>query len=63
MAQKGPWIGPQVVVVIISGSVAPLTDTVHNFSDAGLRRPLWVSFVIGDTAEAKSKRQGGANSG
>ena len=37
----------QVVVVIISGSVALLADTVHNFSDALTAVPLWVAFVIG----------------
>ncbi len=37
----------QVLVVIISGSVALLADTVHNFSDALTAVPLWVAFVIG----------------
>jgi cation diffusion facilitator family transporter len=37
----------QVVVVIISGSVALLADTIHNFSDALTAVPLWVAFVIG----------------
>ena len=37
----------QVVVVIISGSVALLADTVHNFSDALTAVPFWVAFVIG----------------
>ena len=37
----------QVVVVIISGSVGLLADTVHNFSDALTAVPLWVAFVIG----------------
>ena len=37
----------QVVVVVISGSVALLADTVHNFSDALTAVPLWVAFVIG----------------
>jgi cation diffusion facilitator family transporter len=37
----------QVVVVIISSSVALLADTVHNFSDALTAVPLWVAFVIG----------------
>ena len=37
----------QVVVVVISGSVALLADTIHNFSDALTAVPLWVAFVIG----------------
>jgi len=37
----------QVVVVIISGSVALLADTVHSFSDALTAVPLWAAFVIG----------------
>jgi cation diffusion facilitator family transporter len=37
----------QVVVVIITGSVALLADTVHNFSEALTAVPLWVAFVIG----------------
>ena len=37
----------QLVVVLISGSVALLADTVHNFSDALTAVPLWVAFVLG----------------
>ena len=37
----------QVVIVVISGSVALLADTIHNFSDALTAIPLWVAFVIG----------------
>ena len=37
----------QVVVVIISASVALPADTVHNFSDALTALPLWVAFVNG----------------
>lgn len=36
----------QVVVVIISGSVALLADTVHNFGDALSALPLAVAFVL-----------------
>ncbi|WP_447349944.1 cation transporter, partial [Salmonella enterica] len=35
----------QAAVVAISGSVALLADTVHNFSDALTAVPLWVAFV------------------
>src|SRR5215218_992884 len=36
----------QLVVVIISGSVALLADTIHNFGDAGTAIPLWIAFVL-----------------
>ena len=37
----------QLAVVVISGSVALLADTVHNFSDALTAIPLWIAFVLG----------------
>ena len=37
----------QIVVVAISGSVALLADTIHNFSDALTAVPLWVAFMLG----------------
>jgi len=37
----------QGVVVVITGSVALLADTIHNFSDALTAVPLWVAFVLG----------------
>ena len=37
----------QVVVVVISGSVALLADTVHNFADALTAVPLAVAFWLG----------------
>jgi cation diffusion facilitator family transporter len=37
----------QLVVVVISGSVALLADTIHNFSDALTAVPLWIAFVLG----------------
>jgi len=36
----------QVVIVAISGSVALLADTVHNFSDALTAIPLWLAFTL-----------------
>lgn len=36
----------QVAVVILSGSVALLADTIHNFADATTAIPLWVAFVL-----------------
>lgn len=31
----------QLVVVVLSGSVALLSDTIHNFGDAATAVPLW----------------------
>src|SRR3989337_4398663 len=36
----------QIVVVWLSGSVALLADTIHNFGDAATAVPLWISFVL-----------------
>lgn len=36
----------QLGVVLITGSVALLADTIHNFSDALTALPLWVAFVL-----------------
>jgi cation diffusion facilitator family transporter len=37
----------QLLIVVVSGSVALLADTIHNFSDCLTAIPLWVAFVIG----------------
>jgi cation diffusion facilitator family transporter len=36
----------QVVIVVISGSVALLADTIHNFSDALTAIPLGIAFTL-----------------
>ena len=43
----------QLVVVAVSGSVALLADTIHNFSDALTAIPLWIAFVIGRRAATR----------
>jgi cation diffusion facilitator family transporter len=40
----------QLVVVAVSGSVALMADTIHNFSDALTAVPLWIAFVLGRRA-------------
>jgi len=40
----------QLLVVGVSGSVALLADTVHNFSDALTAVPLWIAFLVGRRA-------------
>jgi cation diffusion facilitator family transporter len=37
----------QVVVVVFTGSVALLADTIHNFGDALTAVPLWIAFRLG----------------
>jgi cation diffusion facilitator family transporter len=36
----------QVAVVLFSGSVALLADTIHNFGDATTSIPLWIAFAL-----------------
>jgi len=43
----------QLVIVLLSGSVALLADTIHNFSDALTAIPLWVAFVLGRRAATR----------
>lgn len=43
----------QAVVVAMSGSVALLADTVHNFSDALTAVPLWIAFILGRRAATR----------
>lgn len=37
----------QAVIVVISGSVALLSDTLHNLTDALTAIPLWIAFAVG----------------
>lgn len=43
----------QALVVVLSGSVALLADTIHNFSDALTALPLWMAFVVGRRAPTR----------
>jgi cation diffusion facilitator family transporter len=43
----------QLLIFLISGSVALLADTIHNFSDALTAVPLWVAFVLGRRAATR----------
>ena len=36
----------QMVVVVLSGSVALLADTIHNVGDATTAIPLWIAFAL-----------------
>ncbi|KKF03196.1 cation transporter [Mycolicibacterium obuense] len=43
----------QIGIVAISGSVALLADTIHNFSDALTAIPLWIAFALGTRAATR----------
>lgn len=43
----------QALVVALSGSVALLADTVHNFADALTAVPLWIAFALGTRAATR----------
>ncbi|WP_186628215.1 cation diffusion facilitator family transporter [Rhodococcus sp. BP22] len=43
----------QLVIVAVSGSVALLADTIHNFSDALTAIPLWIAFALGRRAATR----------
>lgn len=36
----------QIGVVVFSGSVGLLADTIHNFGDAATAIPLWIAFSL-----------------
>lgn len=44
----------QVIIVLISGSVGLLADTIHNFADAATSIPLWIAFAL--TKRGASRR-------
>ncbi len=43
----------QVAVVLVSGSVALLADTIHNIADALTAVPLWVAFALSRRAPSR----------
>ena len=43
----------QLMIVCVSGSVALLADTIHNFADALTTVPLWVAFALGTKAATR----------
>lgn len=49
----GATAAAQLAVVAVSGSVALLSDTVHNFSDALTAVPLWIAFALGRRAATR----------
>lgn len=53
LAGLGVTAGLQAVVVVFTGSVALLSDTVHNLTDALTAIPLWIAFSLGRRGESK----------
>ena len=47
LAGLGITASIQAVIVVVSGSVALLSDTLHNVSDALTAIPLWIAFAVG----------------
>lgn len=43
----------QLIIVLVSGSVGLLADTIHNFSDAFTAVPLWIAFSLGKRAASR----------
>jgi len=43
----------QIVVVMVSGSIALAADTIHNFSDALTAVPLWIAFALSTKAATR----------
>jgi cation diffusion facilitator family transporter len=43
----------QLFIVLISGSVGLLADTIHNVGDALTAVPLWIAFVVGRRAATR----------
>ena len=43
----------QIIVVAVSGSIALVADTIHNFSDALTAVPLWIAFALGPKAPTR----------
>ena len=43
----------QLVIVVVSGSVALFADTVHNLSDALTAVPLWIAFALSRRAASR----------
>jgi cation diffusion facilitator family transporter len=48
----------QTVIVVISGSVALLADTIHNYADASTSIILWVAFALGRRKPSRTMTYG-----
>ena len=48
----------QAIIVVFSGSVALLSDTIHNLGDALTAIPLWIAFAMGRRRPTRSYTYG-----
>lgn len=48
----------QAVIFVVSGSVALLSDTLHNLTDALTAIPLWIAFALGRRPATRSYTYG-----
>ncbi|MEN8239541.1 MAG: cation diffusion facilitator family transporter [Actinomycetota bacterium] len=48
----------QAIIVVFSGSVALLSDTLHNLTDALTSIPLWIAFALGRRAATRKYTYG-----
>ena len=48
----------QAIIVVFSGSVALLSDTLHNLTDALTAIPLWIAFALGRRRPTRSYTYG-----
>jgi cation diffusion facilitator family transporter len=53
LAGLGLTAALQAVLVVVTGSVALLSDTLHNLTDALTAIPLWIAFALGRRSESK----------
>jgi Co/Zn/Cd efflux system component len=53
----------QLVIVVVSGSVALAADTIHNFSDALTAVPLWIAFALARRAATRRYNYGFGRAG
>ena len=57
LAVLGATAALQALVVVLSGSVALLGDTLHNVADALTAVPLGIAFVLGRRAATRARRR------
>lgn len=48
----------QAAIVVVSGSVALLSDTIHNLGDALTAIPLWIAFALGRRSPTRTYNYG-----
>jgi len=48
----------QAAIVVVSGSVALLSDTIHNLGDALTAIPLWIAFALGRRSPTRTYTYG-----